>query len=1318
MNRVNRSRPYIYRSLQFLSIAGIATVSLPVYAEGESLPQDGLSFYAPFDGSLKASVGAKADPASLQGEPSFSTGRSGKALLTGAKDSFLLYSAEDAVRGDEGTVSMWVSPQWTPDNANFHMFWQLRGNGYFSLYRDNGGKQLIFLYRGKGLADTQYNQLASRIDDWKPNEWHHIAATWRAGEIRLYVDGQLKREVVDANMVLPAVDKGSIFFVGDPWHTGYGIQNGLSGTPDTSLDELRLYTRALNNDEIRSLAGKAEVPKVPLNLQMPRVVVPKTRQAPVIDGVFNFDEWKDATAFTGFVDLTTKSVAERQTTTVLTYDDTNLYVATFAPMPGGAQLRNTVDKRDGPVYGDDSVEMYLSPTRSGTVTGLFQFIGNSGGQFADYKNGNPEWDGNWKYKTSLQSNWRGFGQTYWVTELAIPFKDLGRATPVDGEKWDANFARTWYIPSQLFSSWAPTGTPSYGEPKRFGELEFSSTAPAFQWLSLRDFSAGQPTLEGSALGAPSLNLQVANSEQQLVKKDLPADGDKAKLWVQQVDLAGASYDAMKVESRAASGQVLYSAQVPYRLETKAVRVILGVAPSSDLLLVDADPLRFRKQWQEGGKMTVRLEDASGKVFSSQEIAGSSSLPARARLSLARVPAGDYQLNVVVLDRAGKVAATQATPFTKRRPPVWLNNKIGITDRVLKPWTPIVADARNLKMWGRDYRFDNNALPQQVSSLGKGLLQSPARLQIDGKPLVPGTSKLDLKTPSKVVRSGSAQSGAWKVNWKCTAEYDGMLWYEVTLVPGRGGASLQSLALELPMLNEASGLYHIANGPYGLTGGEAGGTPAKWTGAWKQSFWLGNEKAGLNWFNESDQHWNLKQPQQALVFTRDAKRTVARVNFVDSPMAVTKPITYRFGLMATPTRPMPKNWRSWQHSTGGRYVPNNPVRPTTAVSWWSEWSPYIASPFDANADAAEVVARYHKDGIKVIPYQALLSINEKAPDFDYYKTEWLSQPQMDGGGEAGQQMWFVNVKGSFQDYFLYGMRERMRKDKWDGMYFDFAQGPVPDTNELHGAGYVDEKGDRRPTYDILAEREFHKRLWAMLQEETGSDEPLVMIHNSEAILPAVNSFANIYYDGEQFLYSPKVYDDYTKVVSRERFRAEFLGSNFGGIPMFLPELGLINADWVNAKNETDKAAAHKILLRAMDSMLLMTLTHGTLFSPEQMDLGYIQPLLDAQVEFKLGEANFLGYWENQHLVSLSPDNPEVKASLYIRDNRFWLEVGNWTDQEQMVNAKLDLAKICPALKAATAVTKNIWKDGAVTRSGDSWKFSVPPKSARIIEIRNP
>jgi hypothetical protein len=1292
-----------------------ATALICANADSQTASTDGLLFRAPFDNSLDSNInnGILQPPLNKKGDYGFTTGKAGQALQTGSKDSYLLYDASK-LNAAEGTLSLWVRPEWAMDTENFHMFWTMVSDGQFLVYKHGSGKSLCFLVQGQGMTGEQALVLQANIADWKKSEWHHIAATWTAGNLRLYVDGDLKREANDPNLVLPKINPGAIFMVGDYYHPNWGTQSGLSGKADSALDDLRIYDHSLTAKEIRALAGKEDAimkPPTP-----PRVVVPKTSHPPKIDGSFSFDEWKDAAGFSGFTDILNGKLADKQTSVLLTYDDANLYMAMFSPYLPGTSLQAAAGVRDGTTYTDDCFEIYLDPEGKRKTGQGVQFIGNNNSVYADFRDSDLNWNANWQYK-SLRTNFGGLGVDYFISEISVPFADLGRATPKDGEEWAANFARSWVAGQQANTSWAWLLKQPYATGERFGTLEFREKAPAFQWTKLRDLAEGEPIVEGTlhSSEAAKLSVSLADSNRLLGEQDLKFDAAKAQPWSKTVDLAGTSSGTLKVEARA-KDRLLYSAEMPYELDTKPMRLFVSPLPSSDKLLVDVDPFQYRRQWAKGWSVEVDVKDKAAKTVVKTNIDDFKPPFARASFDLKQIPVGEYQIAVTLRDAANKAVAQQATAFTKPPAAPWLNNRIGITDRVLKPWTPIVATDNDLSMWGRTYSFGRNAFPQQVSSLKQPLLQGPIRFMLDGKPLAASAAgKYTEKTPAKVQSTGTAKAGAWNVEWNRSAAFDGVLWYDVTLTPQAGGATLQSLSLDLPMTPSASTLFVSCDSGMG---GEAGAVPAHWKSPWKQGFWIGNEKMGLHWFTESDQNWNLADPKAALTFERGTKSTVARVNFVTKPMQVNKPITYRFGLLATPSRPMPQGWRGWQFasSTTETFINVDPEKPTHAMSWWMSWSPYISAPYDILPNAKAIPDAFHKVGSKAIPYNALTVVNEAARDFSYFRSEWLVHPQKAAGGESGvdQQSWFVSPKSSYKEYMLQGLRDSVRSLGWDGHYFDFDGGAIPDTSELHGSGYVNEAGERRPTYDIREYRDFHQRLWAMLQDELHTDEPVVMVHNSASLAPAIHTFTNMWLDGEQFNFAPKVSDDYTKVLSRDTFRAEFLGSNFGSVVVFLPALGHLHEDWKQAKTPETKDATRKRLQSGTDTLLLYPMLHGTLFLPSWQDMEYLRPLYEARHALDIGTARFYGYWENKDLVSMSGGNTDVVASIYAQDNRFWLVVGNWNGTEQNVTATLSMDKISSKLGTNPAL-KKLWKSDSATRNGNQVRLTVPAKAMSIVEI---
>jgi len=58
--------------------------------------------------------------------------------------------------------------------------------------------------------------------------------------------------------------------------------------------------------------------------------------------------------------------------------------------------------------------------------------------------------------------------------------------------------------------------------------------------------------------------------------------------------------------------------------------------------------------------------------------------------------------------------------------------------VPRPWTSVQATDTKVSVWGRDYSFASNALPVDVTALGRSLLAAPMRVvcaDADGQSVV-------------------------------------------------------------------------------------------------------------------------------------------------------------------------------------------------------------------------------------------------------------------------------------------------------------------------------------------------------------------------------------------------------------------------------------------------------------------------------------------------------------------------------------------------------------------------------------------------------
>ena len=150
----------------------------------------------------------------------------------------------------EYTYTIWVKPQ-VPD-GNWHGIFA-KGNGW-------GGIGLMgpeVRRRPNDMRVTAWQDLASAgfytndrvaftsVHSMDANDWNHIAvsSTGDFGELRLYVNGVLS-QTVDHNFSVNTNDDGIV------------LGRSLSPTAnDIVMDEFRVYSRALSDDEIADLAG-------------------------------------------------------------------------------------------------------------------------------------------------------------------------------------------------------------------------------------------------------------------------------------------------------------------------------------------------------------------------------------------------------------------------------------------------------------------------------------------------------------------------------------------------------------------------------------------------------------------------------------------------------------------------------------------------------------------------------------------------------------------------------------------------------------------------------------------------------------------------------------------------------------------------------------------------------------------------------------------------------------------------------------------------------------------------------------------------------
>ncbi len=216
---------------------------------------NGEVFYMPFEGNYKeknSNINA-----TEVGTPGFETGKVGQAYA-GAADSYLTFPTTELVKSNELSAVFWMKVNASPDragilvmgpedtaNAGFPDVQNKRTNGFRFFREGSATSQQLKVNVGLGASES-WND--GGLVDPTTGDWVHVAFVISGTKSSIYINGELAREAT--------------YTGGIDW-TGCDLLQIMSGAPrftewnhfsDQSLmDELRIFNRALSQDEIKTI---------------------------------------------------------------------------------------------------------------------------------------------------------------------------------------------------------------------------------------------------------------------------------------------------------------------------------------------------------------------------------------------------------------------------------------------------------------------------------------------------------------------------------------------------------------------------------------------------------------------------------------------------------------------------------------------------------------------------------------------------------------------------------------------------------------------------------------------------------------------------------------------------------------------------------------------------------------------------------------------------------------------------------------------------------------------------------------------------------
>lgn len=759
--------------------------------------------------------------------------------------------------------------------------------------------------------------------------------------------------------------------------------------------------------------------------------------------------------------------------------------------------------------------------------------------------------------------------------------------------------------------------------------------------------------------------------------------------IEEVKLYSAPLDAESIACAARGEPVRFKPQI-----------LVGLTPHPDTarLEVVCDVAGLVGDAGAGRRGRVELA-AKGqeKAVEAAEIQAFPNDVGRVELPLEGLAEGEYEVRVAVVDEAGAAVAQTTKPFTKPGPPVWSGNTLGLEDEVLPPWTPLQlrisdlgsrhgnragnASAVQVECWGRRYEF--GSFLSRVQSQGTELLAEPVWLEavLDGQAVAATglACQLEQASETKATLTGLATLPGLNVSVRHQIEYDGFTWTDLTVEP-TAEVRLEELRLTWSLPADQATLLH-ADSMSWINNVAGRLKPEGWSSDFLHFFWLGNEERGLAWFAESDRFWHPSKEKPTIQVRRQGERVEVMVRLVAEPISLKSKVQYGFGLMATPVRPWPRGARRWRMAPG--------VRPTFEIIWPNGNMKYYGypEPLDPEQFASRVQAA-HERGCLIVPYVNLNFISAGVPEWQYYGQRWADPARVvmpsDVAAMGYASMGTCPNVRDWQDFILYRINEMIDRYQVDGIYVDCWG---PSRCKVGLCAWMDEDGVVQGTHPIRAYRQILKRVYALFRKKRPN--PLLMVHMSSEVDIPMLSFTDTILDGEQFQ-SGDLRDDYLDLLPPDKFRAEFMGRNWGPVAFFLPEF---RNDYT--VTGTPNLAAYLLL-------------HDVNAWPIWSDVSQWNRLYDALDAFGIEEAEFLPYWKGSGTQSAE----EILISAYVRPGKALLAVMN-TGEVTEAKVTMDLARLGLAQVAAAT---DVLRGEPLRVEGATLFVPLERRQGRVVEVR--
>ncbi|MFW6162522.1 MAG: glycoside hydrolase domain-containing protein [Planctomycetota bacterium] len=621
----------------------------------------------------------------------------------------------------------------------------------------------------------------------------------------------------------------------------------------------------------------------------------------------------------------------------------------------------------------------------------------------------------------------------------------------------------------------------------------------------------------------------------------------------------------------------------------------------------------------------------------------------------------YQLEVELDDRSPR-----AGPIAQMSIPVelmgyqfeWLPNTIGISEKVIPPWTPLKWEDGTVSMWNKTYRLNGLGLAEAIVNDGHRQLRGPMKLVAVVNARTRDLAEDATIDPGRLTEAAAEQSGMASISdldVKVTTrvEFDGCVVNTMRLEPRRP-VFLNSLSLVVSMPKPEAPCFVTTAGGWSAY---HGWTPQRWTsketssgsrvGNFVPYVFLTDSDRGFCWFADNDEGWILDPDKPTQELTADGDTVTLRIHFVNKAVKLERPTALTYGWMVTPQKPQPPGWRA-THITHHKPYPK-----ATAVFYgmdqidWAVLWPYYSSPYPWDYEKSKkAFDRAREKGVVLCAGNIAHAIaryrDGKGRWFKELAADWGARPGDTSNGNV------TRCRGT-NDFQLWHFDQWVKRSGMHGIYFD-ENYLSEEWNYLKGNAYLLPDERVQPGYSYLGLREYDKRLRYMFAAN-GLEPPNLWLHTTSGH-PVYAWMPDVAMEGEN-VNPTSMENDYQSCLPASRLRAIGMGRNLGAAALIMCQ--------------ADRHWKPEIGRFMCEQFVGWVLAHDCL--PES---NHFWPVLAAELEMWDPAIRFLPYWKDRPALDCPTEDMVVSAHVRPRHAVLW--VVNTAREARDATVRVELDKL--------------------------------------------